>query len=196
MKTLCSIICAVLVLFASSAALATPIITVNGVPSDGPLAPADVSTGGLDLYTFAIDNSTSQDAYDTINVSIVPDGGFLFNNLENVGGVLNFQAGNDDTDFLGINTVAIGLTLVGVVDENTELSGVITTFGGFPTDQLNNPFAQVVVQPGAMGSIRVDFALAGQNVLEPVLGRFGIPEPGTIALAGIGLVGMIARRRR
>ncbi len=58
--------------------------------------------------------------------------------------------------------------------------------------------AQIVVQAGTVpaGTFQGTIAIAGNSTPIPVAGVIGVPEPGTIALAGLSLVGFLANRRR
>jgi len=78
--------------------------------------------------------------------------------------------------------------------------------GAFNFDAVNGAaagpslaFAQVVLPNGLSGTFSGFFTVATPtgNILEPVSGVIGfIPEPSTLALAGLGLIGFVSRRRR
>jgi len=79
--------------------------------------------------------------------------------------------------------------------------GVNTTFGDLTNDgnQTDFLFARLTVPEGTMGVFRGSIAILGDNG-EPFNQAFsfalGIPEPATLALAGMGLIGFIALRRK
>ena len=158
----------------------------------GPVPASD--NAAVDVFTFDI-VGPGAGIYDTINFSTTADN--AFNHLENNAGVLNFAAGNQDTDFLGAAIFGAGLSTVGVNDgPGATFSGVITSFGGGDTSTFTGDFAQVVLPPLSRGSYQIDFALSGQPVLSPIMGTYGIPEPGTLVLLTAGLVGICVSRRR
>jgi hypothetical protein len=185
-------ICAVIGAFTQAGVVeAAPIISVNGVPHPGIALTPETSTGGMDLYTFAINPNGG--VYDAIDVVVTADAGLSFNSPSTNA---TFVAGNDTTAFLGLPTVGAGLTLVGTAASATQLSGVITTFGGPPVTSLNGDFLQVVGASGLRGTYQIQFALAGEPTLDVIQGAFGIPEPSTMLMAGMGLLGLVFRRRR
>jgi hypothetical protein len=150
----------------------------------------------MDVYTYSKVASPAG-SYDTIDfksTSLVTP----YNHTENNPGTLEFLPGNQNTDFLGATIFGSGLAMVGVNDgPGLTLSGVITTFGGGDPSLLAGPFAQVVVPQGSLGGFwQVQFAKLG-NLEGGEEGIYGIiPEPATMGLACLGLIGVFAGRRR
>ena len=64
--------------------------------------------------------------------------------------------------------------------------------------QTNFKFAQLTIPAGAMGTFSGQFDIVGangvfsQNFIEPL----GVPEPTSLILAGLGLIGFVGTRRR
>ena len=190
-KKFLAAVCAFLIVGAS-VAQALPLISVNPV-APNPGIPA-TDNAGIEVFTFSVAGPGGF-AYDTIDFTATSFGP-AFNHLENVNGTLNFVAGNQDTDFLGANIFGAGLTPIGVDDSGGPVwTGIITTFGGGDTSALNAAFAQMTLPPGSGGQAVINFAQGG-NVIATEIVDFGIPEPGTMALACLGLIGVFASRRR
>lgn len=165
---------------------AAPIITVT--PS-GPL-PNGASNGGNDLYVFNINPNGA--VFDIVDVTFVVEGGGGFVG-ENIAGVYEFTpAGSDNTDVLGLNTVALGWTVLNDADDPT----FFTSAGGPLGLDIVAPvdYAQIVAVPGSFGTWRIRFADNGV-ALTPQSGVWGIPEPGTFALLGLCLMVIAAKRR-
>ncbi len=139
----------------ASSVVAGPVISIS--------APTDIG-GGLELFNIGFDPDGETDI-DTINFTATSAG--LFNHLETNPAVVNFTGGNADTDFLGANTVAVGLTVVGSDDDANTLSGAITQLGGNLAG-FNNDFAQLVLPAGqgANASISVQYAFTGVPAFE------------------------------
>jgi hypothetical protein len=77
-----------------------------------------------------------------------------------------------------------------------------TTFGDTSNDgaQTNFVFAQLTVPQGAKGKFQGRVSIAGGGGTTVFSQEFdlpiGVPEPTTVALAGMGLIGFVALRRR
>lgn len=194
MRSCISKILVTVLLVPVSRAQATPIITVNDVANSG-IPTSDVSTGGLDLFTFAIDNVIDED-YDTIDVEIIPHLGksFVLDNRRR--SLLLFPVPGSDDTFFHNSLLLQGLALFDVEESAKRLSGVVSTLGGPPTSTFKGDFAQVVGEPGLGFDYTIRFALAGNQVLDTVSGAVGpiIPEPNTLVLTSLLSVGLLGRR--
>ncbi len=172
---------------ATASATAAPIVTI-----DGP-----TNLGGFDYFTVNLNGNGAQ--FDTIDFSATAIIGEFANTENDPTVVLFAPAGTSaDTDFLGLNTVAVGVTVVGSDDSNTLLAGAVTRLGGSLSD-FNNGLAQLVIPEGGGGIISVAFAAGGQPVFPDDGGDFVfgiIPEPTSIALVGLALAGVSVRRRK
>jgi len=169
----------------STAAQAAPIVTVN----------PGLTGSGNDVFVFNVDpNGTT---YDTIDITLTSASGFV--QAENTPGVVLFApAGlSDDTDVLGLNTVALGWSILGTFDD----ANTFAAAGGPLGSDIFAPvdFAQAVFAGNGVGSGHYEFNFADNgNLVGNTSGDFGntIPEPGTLALGFLGLLGAFVGRRR
>jgi len=163
----------------------------GGAPVDG------------DVYQWQV--TTDGDILSVNGVLVTLDGGgTLYNHPQ--GNAANAEPG--DPVFIGLlpalgvdswittpgNTGRLGADLPG--------DGADTSFGDTSNDgaKANFMFAQLTVPKGTMGTFAGKISIAGAT--GPFVQSFslpiGVPEPATLAMAGMGLVGMIgvARRRK
>ena len=176
----------VFTLLGASVAQATPIITLsnNGLPpGDGP------TPGGNDLYVFNTDPNGT--VFDTIDVTIVATVGTFVG--ENNPAIVWFSPpGGDETDFLGLNTVALGWSLLVSSDTPTLLAGAGGPLGQDITVPVD--LVQIAVPPGFRGTYTFNFADNGVLV-DTQSGIWPIPEPASAVLALMGF-SLIGGRRR
>ncbi|MCC6491785.1 MAG: PEP-CTERM sorting domain-containing protein [Pirellulales bacterium] len=159
----------------------------------------------ISLY---LDGGAENGQFDTIFVSLKPNGSATFAN-QNSGAAAgvprpageafsypNRMLTADPLDFPG----GLALSQVGLVNTPQELSFAVGKAGGTLTtaDQpggklfLANVDFPAIAQ-GAKGTATVQLISAGNLVVE--LNR-AIPEPTTLGLAGLSLLGLVAARRR
>lgn len=87
-----------------------------------------------------------------------------------------------------------GLTVVGAVNTPDVLSFDATSLTG-PIVTGGKMFLANVNYPNAFGTATLRLVSAGQFT-DTLTAPIGIPEPATVALAGLGLIGLVAARRR
>lgn len=91
----------------------------------------------------------------------------------------------------------LGWSILGAVSNATELS-----FGGGPLGlKISTPagdglFLANVNMPTGMGTASVQLVNGGANVGSALTVEFGIPEPASLGLAGLALIGFAGLRRR
>ena len=140
------------------------------------------ATGGLpyiDDYGGVFGNPLNgffNDASGTTVFSFVSGGTFTFDTLDLIGGMFD----QDIADVI----------VVGYLDEVLQQSDTFSTTIDWTTYSANNlagvTIDKLVVKMPAFGT-------SGDNL---VLAAASGPEPGTLGLLGLGLVGLLARRRR
>jgi len=179
-STLFSLIVASVATFAYADA---PIVQVN----------LDLTDNGLDRYSFSVDADGTE--YDTIEIII--DG--IVNQTENGAGTI-FTPNSEDTDFLGLPTVALGGSVATSTDTESGFSGVVGfTAPDLVSDRLGagTDFFQAVIPNGGTAAYQVNFLRSGSFIDSfGAEGTLVIPEPTSLVLAGFGLISFIGIRRR
>jgi len=149
---------------------------------------------GSDAFVFNIDPNGF--AFDTINIEINALAGSLAQ-TETTPAVTNFTPAltTADTDILGLNTVALGQSYVGAEDSENRFAGALATLGG--TFQSPADFLQVTLADASSegATYQFRFALNGDEVGQAQSGTIGVPEPGSLALLGLGGLALLRRRR-
>lgn len=172
-------------------------------------AGGNAGTGGAaptngDVYTFRV--TTDSDIVSVNQVAITfSQGGPLFNNTFGDGsnaappnpalvGAFPSLGADSYIDTPGTPTSRLGADLPG--------DGA-TTFGDLTNDgaQSNFVFAQLTVPFGTVGKFNGRISIAdttspGNAFVVPFSLDIGIPEPSTMVMAGLGLIGAVALRRR
>ena len=165
----------------ASFAQAAPIITVT----------PGVTGGGNAYYVFNVNPNGT--VMDTIDLKLTTSDGFIHTEMDPSVVLFTAAGTTDDTDVLGLNTVAAGWSILGSADDANEFAASGGPLGADIASSVD--FAQAVMAPTGMGVYLFQFAAAGELV-GTATDEFGIPEPGTMALAGIALIGLAAGRRR
>ncbi|MEM8947187.1 MAG: PEP-CTERM sorting domain-containing protein [Planctomycetota bacterium] len=181
-------------------ALAITITTAANAGSVTVSDPALTAPGGLPLYEFTLDTTGMQGSFDTIELVIEADAGTTLNQ-EGTGGELVMQP-SDDTGFSAFLTAPTnfggqGLSSFGV-DDTTDLStGISGTFASLGSNDAStfDPYLLAQVVSDGTGTYRYSFFDDGSEVGSGS-GIWGIPEPTTLVLAGLSLVGFAGIRRR
>ena len=156
------------------------------------------SGGGDTLFEFTLDTTGMVGGFDTFELVLTPTAG-TFNQVGDAGTAVT-QASEDSgfIDFLTapVNFGGQALSAFGIVDTTAEVSGTHASLGSNDASELGNYLvAQIVMSQGGMGVYRAEFFDDGDSV-GSAEGPFGIPEPSTLALAGLSLIGVITSRRR
>lgn len=198
MKKILSIAFALsLFVVASTTSIAAPVSLVKPVG----LAPNNT-------YSFFIDGAELNGTFDTIYFQAVPVVGTFANaNSGAVAGVprpagAEFTYPNrmitaDPLDFPG----GLALTQVGLVNTAQELSYTAGSLGGTVTTAAEVDgdlfLGNVNMTAGGNGTYQIQLIAGGNVLYDSGAKPFGIiPEPTSIAMAGLGMIGLVAAARR
>lgn len=176
---------AIAALFVASVATAGPIVSVTPDAFLG----EDLGNGNV-KFVFNLDPDGETD-YTAVEVSIVPTIGEF---LSPQGGGNIFALPSDNSGFYGTGTVTNGYTVLSPTASSDLVGATLTSFGGPATSSFSGDLAQVVGAAGLAGTATFSFADAGGNVVGSQEVLFGIPEPTTALIAGLGVIGFAARR--
>jgi len=151
--------------------------------------------------SFSINLSGGGTVFDTISVSIVGNAGATLEAQDSgFDGFAPRPAGAAFTyinQFLGAQVAqgGKGLTVVGAENLPTGLKFDATFLGG-NIDTGASMFLANVQLPAPKAATATVQLIGGGQVLETLSAVFPIPEPATLALGGMGLIGMIGLVRR
>ena len=149
-----------------------------GVDEFGPLFTIDTTTG-----TRSIIGTTE---YSNRGLAFAPDG-TLYSTGQTQGGI-------NENGLFSIDTTTGAATLVGPIGGGSFISGLTFTPDGtlFAVDIVNSRLLTLDPTTGA-GSV---VGPLGRDTVHGLTFRADIPEPTTLAILGLGLVGLGAMRRR
>lgn len=165
-----------------------------------------VGTAANNTYSVYIDGEASNGAFDTIFFKAVPTiGTFANTNGGAVAGVPrpagaeftypNRMLNADPVDFPG----ALNLTQVGLLNTAQELSFTVGALGGTVTTGAQPDgdlfLGNLNLTAGGAATAQIQLISAGNVIFDQTV-PVPVPEPATLALAGLGLVGLVAARRR
>lgn len=171
------------------------------------IVPEGSSPNGV--YSIYLDGEGDNGNFDTIIVNLTPNDPAVFANIDEDGadGFTPREPGGEFTyisAFLGAPP-AFGGNGHSVLGPVTSAGGIEFTSGplGMTIDTVNGPnnraeglfLANVMLENGGTGVASAQIVSGGQ-ILSTIEAPIGIPEPTTMALAGLSLIGLVASRRR
>ncbi len=199
-------------IFAFTALLAVSVATTVSAAS---LSVTTTGTGVNTAYSVYLNGGADNDNFDTINMIATPTSGNTFLN-PNTGLASSFPRSPGEPStfrnrFLdrdpGEGDGGRGYSQFGAVQTTAGLEFTVAALGGtistagepggnlfLANFNINTPIGN----PSALGQATVTIFSAGNVVGTPLTVTFpdAIPEPATLAMAGMGLVGIIAASRR
>jgi hypothetical protein len=159
------------------------------------------SVAGDPLFEFFLDTTGMIGSFDTIELILTSPAG-TFNQVGAPATPLS-QPSEDSgfSEFLTAPTNFGGQALseFGLIDTTSEVSATHASLGNNSASTQGNYFlAQVVMSQGDGGVYQANFFDDGASTgsFNGVFGGGEVPEPGTITLAGLSLIGVFTSRRR
>lgn len=184
-----SLILGITVLTASFAQAGKIVVTPgNTTPED---------RNGTDVYQLVLDPTGMENTFDTIEILVMSDDGSL-TTFAGEAGIMEL-ATSTDTGFSAFLTAppsfgGQGLSPFGVAGDADVLQGTFASLGSNDASASEYIVANIGTRPGGQGLVTYAFFDDGAQVGSGEE-RYGIPEPGTLALAGLSLVAIAIRRR-
>jgi len=156
------------------------------------------TAGGNDLFEFFLDTTGSAGTFDTFELVVQSAG--LFNQVGAAGTVV--AQPSEDSGFSQFLTApsnfgGLALSAFGIVDTTSVVSGTHASLGSNGASTQGDYWvAQVVLPTGTGGSFAYSFFDDGTQT-STGSGNLGvIPEPASLVMAFLGLLGMASARRR
>ncbi len=159
------------------------------------------TAGGLDFVSFTLLPEELTGQFDTLDLALTLTTGTYLADADVTASLLN--VGDDETSFSVFLTAPAlfggkGLSEFGYTETSTLLGATYASLGNNNASNSITLLGQVVLNEGlanSVGSIRVLLLDNGQEVGE-ISETFGVPEPTSLALVGLGGLLMAGRRRR
>jgi len=158
-----------------------------------------MSAGGNDLFEFTLDTTGMVGGFDTVELVLTSTAG-LFNQIGTPAAAVS-QPSEDSgfSEFLTApsNFGGLALSAFGIVDTTSVVSGTHASLGSNGASTQGDYWvAQVVLPTGTGGSFAYSFFDDGTQT-STGSGNLGvIPEPASLVMAFLGLLGMASARRR